>query len=144
MSIYLFNQSISTSECMHCQSLLITDYCELSSVTIIHSVFFVSLFFQYIFSALISLLSYLNLPLIPRCDLPAPRTPPRDSWDVDGDLSVLQHSNSLSESTSDDPVFLPGPLGLEHSPSSFAHRYNMRTTKVWSYTLFLYTSRFKF
>ncbi|XP_060719792.1 membrane-associated tyrosine- and threonine-specific cdc2-inhibitory kinase [Tachysurus vachellii] len=81
---------------------------------------------QYIFSALISLLSYLNLPLIPCCDLPAPRTPPRDSWDVDGDLSVLQHSSSHSESASDDPVSLPGPLGLEHSPSSFAHRLQPR------------------
>ncbi|KAI5102945.1 membrane-associated tyrosine- and threonine-specific cdc2-inhibitory kinase isoform X1, partial [Silurus meridionalis] len=77
---------------------------------------------QFVFSALFGLLSSLNLPLIPRCDPPAPHTPPRDPLDVDGDLSVLQHSNSLFDSASDDPVLLSGPQGLEHSPSSHTHR----------------------
>ncbi|KAK3528957.1 hypothetical protein QTP70_014135, partial [Hemibagrus guttatus] len=83
---------------------------------------------QYVFSALFSLLSSLNLPLIPHCDPPAPRTPPRDSWQVDSDLSILQHSSALSDSASDDPVFLPGPQGLEHSPS-FGHRTLCRLVK---------------
>lgn len=99
-------------------------YCQpqLPSVTIMYNAFcsFVS---QTVFSAVFSLLSSLNLPLIPRCDPAAPRTPPRDPWNVDGDLSALQHSSALSDSASDDPLFVPGPPGLEHSPS-FTHRYN--------------------
>lgn len=81
-----------------------------------------SVFFQSLFCALFGLLSTLNLPLISRHDPPAPRTPPREPWDVDGDLSALQRSSALSDSASDDPVFVPGPLVLEHSPSSFTHR----------------------
>lgn len=81
---------------------------------------------QSLFCALFGLLSTLNLPLISRHDPPAPRTPPREPWDVDGDLSALQRSSALSDSASDDPVFVPGPLVLEHSPSSFTHRLQAR------------------
>ncbi|KAB5555226.1 hypothetical protein PHYPO_G00031030 [Pangasianodon hypophthalmus] len=83
-------------------------------------------FGQSVFSALFSLLLSLNLPLIPRCDPPAPRTPPRDPWEVDGDLSALQHSSALSDSASDDPLFVPGTLRLEHSPCSFTDRLQDR------------------
>ncbi|TSL75256.1 Membrane-associated tyrosine- and threonine-specific cdc2-inhibitory kinase [Bagarius yarrelli] len=78
---------------------------------------------QYAFSTLFNLLLSLNLPLIYRRDPPAPRTPPRDPWDADGDLSALQHSYALSDSASDDPIFLLEPQGQEHLPPLFTHRF---------------------
>lgn len=84
------------------------------------------LFFQSVLSTVWSVLSSWNIPFVPRHTPPPPRTPPRDGWETDVDLSLLQHSSFLSDSVSDDPVFLHAPLGLEHSPS-FTHRYHDRT-----------------
>ncbi|KAL6474927.1 hypothetical protein MHYP_G00159670 [Metynnis hypsauchen] len=82
---------------------------------------------QFILSAGWSFLSSLNLPFIPRCPSPTPCTPPRESWEREGDVSALQHSAMLSEpdTPTDDPVFLPDTLGLRHSPT-FTHRIQAR------------------
>ncbi|KAL2078743.1 hypothetical protein ACEWY4_026428 [Coilia grayii] len=69
------------------------------------------------------LLSSLKLPFLPRCDPPAPPcTPPRDSWDKDGDLSTLPPSPPTPPSgeslcLGEESVFLPEPLCLDDSPT---------------------------
>ncbi|XP_072523603.1 membrane-associated tyrosine- and threonine-specific cdc2-inhibitory kinase [Salminus brasiliensis] len=82
---------------------------------------------QFILSAGWSFLSSLNLPFVPRCPPPAPCTPPRESWEKEGDISALQHSAILSDSDTptDEPVFLPDTHGLQHSPT-FTHRVQAR------------------
>ncbi|KAG9267261.1 membrane-associated tyrosine- and threonine-specific cdc2-inhibitory kinase [Astyanax mexicanus] len=82
---------------------------------------------QFILSAGWSFLSSLNLPFIPRCSPPAPCTPPRESWEKEGDVSVLQHSAMLSDldTPTDEPVFLPDAHALQHSPTT-THRLQVR------------------
>uniref|UniRef100_A0A8B9LJB4 non-specific serine/threonine protein kinase n=1 Tax=Astyanax mexicanus TaxID=7994 RepID=A0A8B9LJB4_ASTMX len=86
-----------------------------------------SFFSQFILSAGWSFLSSLNLPFIPRCSPPAPCTPPRESWEKEGDVSVLQHSAMLSDldTPTDEPVFLPDAHALQHSPTT-THRLQVR------------------
>ncbi|XP_062859340.1 membrane-associated tyrosine- and threonine-specific cdc2-inhibitory kinase isoform X2 [Trichomycterus rosablanca] len=82
---------------------------------------------QSVLSAVWTFLSFLNIPFVPRYTPPAlgTGTPPRELCEMDGDLSFLQHSSILSDSASDDPVFLQAPLGLENSPT-FTHRIQAR------------------
>ncbi|XP_066520772.1 membrane-associated tyrosine- and threonine-specific cdc2-inhibitory kinase [Hoplias malabaricus] len=82
---------------------------------------------QLILSAGWSFLSSLNLPFVPRCPPPAPCTPPRESWEKEGDVSALQHSAMLSESDTptDEFVFLPNTDIHQHSPT-FSHRMQSR------------------
>ncbi|XP_030630878.1 membrane-associated tyrosine- and threonine-specific cdc2-inhibitory kinase [Chanos chanos] len=82
---------------------------------------------QSLLSAGWKLLSYLNLPFVPDHTPLPPCTPPRDSWERDGEMSTLYPSilQSESGSPSDDPVFLPEILVPEHSPT-FSHRIQSR------------------
>lgn len=75
------------------------------------------------------LLSFLNLPFLPRCPAPsAPCTPPRDSWEKEGDLStlppspptppsMLHHSGAESVCLGEDSMILPEPPRFDDSPS---------------------------
>ncbi|KAI4876870.1 hypothetical protein NFI96_020411 [Prochilodus magdalenae] len=82
---------------------------------------------QFLLSAGWSFLSSLNLPFIPCCPSPTPCTPPRESWEREADVSALQHSAMLSDpdTPTDDLVFQPQMLGLQHSPT-FTHRTQAR------------------
>ncbi|KAG5263076.1 hypothetical protein AALO_G00282260 [Alosa alosa] len=74
------------------------------------------------------LLSSLNLPFLPRCTPPAPCTPPRDSWEKEGDVStlppspptppsVLHHSGAESVFLGEESAVLPVPPRFHDSPS---------------------------
>ncbi|XP_062383024.1 membrane-associated tyrosine- and threonine-specific cdc2-inhibitory kinase [Sardina pilchardus] len=75
------------------------------------------------------LLSSLNLPFLPRCDPPAPCTPPRgDSWEKEGDLSALppspptppselRHSGAESVFLGEESVVLPKLPRFDDSPA---------------------------
>ncbi|XP_026864966.2 membrane-associated tyrosine- and threonine-specific cdc2-inhibitory kinase [Electrophorus electricus] len=73
-------------------------------------------FVQCVLAAVWSFLWSLKLRFLPRYPPPTPCTPPRESWEREGDVSALQHSAELSEE--DSPM---EAQSLEHSPT-FSHR----------------------
>ncbi|XP_063078095.1 membrane-associated tyrosine- and threonine-specific cdc2-inhibitory kinase [Engraulis encrasicolus] len=82
------------------------------------------------------LLSSLRLPFLPsRRDPPAPCTPPRDSWEKDGDLSTLPPSPPTPPSgeslcLGEESVFMPDPFCLDDSPDRLPSRMAFDSTST--------------